>query len=390
MMEIQDDFLEFEHVMTNEEMFLDSLSEDELKEYLDDYYAGLEELEREKDEYYSFERESYTYEDKEGVTHTVPMNNIHVDTIGINAIPNDMDNFVEYLRNETRNPGGLFYGTRVKHNLFSKDNNKYLKGVGARGGIYLIFNKVVNSYSPYNVYLSINLTKFNNKNELKERVFEELFSHFDMDNKERWKLSRVDIAFTMFKDLSTYYLHKKGTQKYEIITRRKLNSTGRYEESTIEEEEVVETKYVGTRKNNPFYTRLYNKKRQFENKDKTFQLPKVFPHVYRLEVEIMNRGLPNWRDCLKNLTLKQPNYLSDDALTAQDKLKVAGLLADERLFSLINKKTARKYRDMIRDMKADDDIIPQLEKEFRYNYERVIDTVREWVGIDIDSLSKRP
>lgn len=45
---------------------------------------------------------------------------------------------------------------------------------------------------------------------------------------------------------------------------------------------------------------------------------------------------------------------------------------------------------MIRDMKADDDIIPQLEKEFRYNYERVIYTVREWVGIDIDSLVKRP
>lgn len=388
-MEVQDDYLEFEHVMTNEEMFLDSLSEEELNEYLDDYYTSLEEFERQKDEYYSFQRESYNYVNNEGITQTVPMNYIHVDTIGVNAIPKDMNKFIDYLKNETRYPGGLFYGTGVKHNLFSENNDKFLEGVGARGGIYLIFKKVVNSYSPYNVYLSINPTKFNNKTELKERVLDEFFKHFERGNKERWKLSRVDIAFTIFKDLSTYYLHKKGTQKYEIITRRKLNSTGIYEESTIEEKEVIETRYVGRRKNNPFYTRLYNKKRQFENRNKTVQPPEIFPHIYRLEVEIMNRGLLNWRDCLKNLTLKKPNYLADDALTAQDKLKVAGLLADERLFSLINKKTARKYRDIIRDMKSDDDIIPQLEKEFRYSHDTVTNTIKDWVGIDIDSLATK-
>ena len=52
-------------------------------------------------------------------------------------------------------------------------------------------------------------------------------------------------------------------------------------------------------------------------------------------------------------------------------------------------RVAYQVRNIISNMKADDDIIPQLEKEFRYNYERVIDTVREWVGIDIDSLPKK-
>lgn len=44
---------------------------------------------------------------------------------------------------------------------------------------------------------------------------------------------------------------------------------------------------------------------------------------------------------------------------------------------------------MIRDMKADDDIIPQIEKEFSYSHEAVTDTIKEWVGIDIDSLPKK-
>ena len=398
-MEIQDDYLEFEHFMSNEEMFLDTLSEEELHEYLDEYFASLEEFERQVDDYYSFEREMYTYLNEDGVTQTVPMNNIHVDTIGINAIPKDLDKFVEYLRNEIRRKGGLFSENQIKHNLYGDSSNKFLNGAGANGGIYLIFNKVLNFKTPYNVHLYINPTKFNNRIDLKERLFDEFFSHFDMTNQEKWKLSRVDIAFTIFKDLSTYYLHKKGTQKYDVISRRKFNSTGRYEESTIEEEEVeestieeeevIETQYVGTRKNNPFFTRLYNKNRQFKNRKKNVQLTAAFPNIYRLEIEIKGKGLLKWRECLKNLTLKQPNYLSDDTLTAQDKLKIAGLLSDERLFSIVNKKTELKYRNMIRNMKADDDIIPQLEKEFIQSYSRVANTIKEWVSIDINSLPKK-
>ena len=383
-MEDNNDHLDFEHVKSNEEVFLDTLSEEEFEEYLNDYYSSLERFEEQKNEYYSLEREVYEYVDEEGVNHVIPMNNMHVDTIGINAIPKNIDKFIDYLRNELISPEGLFYGNKVNHNLHSGSNNKYLKGSGANGGIYLIFNKVLTSKTPYNVHLSINLTKFNNRSELKKRIFEELFSYFDTNDEERWKLSRVDIAFTIFKDLSTYYLHKKGTQKYEIISRRKFNSFGKYEEN-----EVIETQYVGARKNNPFFTRLYNKKRQFENRNKSSKLPTVFPYIYRLEIEIKGQGLLNWRRCLTNLTLKQPNYFEDETLTAQDKLKIAGLLSDGRLFSLINEKTARKYRNIISNMKADDDIIPQLEKEFSYSHEAVTDTIKEWVGIDIDSLPKK-
>lgn len=110
----------------------------------------------------------------------------------------------------------------------------------------------------------------------------------------------------------------------------------------------------------------------------------MFPYISRLEIEIKKNGLKRWKDCLEKLTLKRPNYWDSEDLKPDEKLKISGFLADNRLFSIVSPNTRSKFRDKIAALENSDDIILQLEKGFRSSYNHIIETVENWTGINID------
>lgn len=67
-----------------------------------------------------------------------------------------------------------------------------------------------------------------------------------------------------------------------------------------------------------------------------------------------------------------------------EKIKIAGFLTDNRLFSLVSQNTRDKFRKKIDSLENSDDIINQLEKEFKMSHQSIINTVKEWTGQNID------
>lgn len=372
-------------VYLEEEEYLDSLSEEERQEYLEEYYADLEVFEQREKE--KLDIELYNYVSEDGEEYKIPMNIIGVDGIGLRANVKDMDKFINYLITGVTRRGKIFSHEKNRHNLCKDTPNKFFKGIGFYGAVWMEFYE--NPYrSDYNVTFTIFPRKLNTTPHLKEQVMDEFLNYFDKDT---WNIYRLDIDFTMFKDLSTYYFHKKYTQKFEVITRTKFASDSSVESVEIYDDpeifEDVETRYIGNRRSADFYIRLYNKKKLVEKNienDSNKKFPKAFPHLSRLEIEIKKEGLKRWKDCLENLTLKRPNYWDSNDLSTMEKIKIAGFLTDNRLFSLVSQNTRDKFRKMIDSLENSDDIINQLEKEFKMSHQSIINTVKEWTGQNID------
>lgn len=386
--------------VTNEMIYLESLSDEERESYLDTYYAELESFEEMKDKHYEeyynqhLKKEEYEYTSENGENEKIPMNIIGVDGIGIHANVKDLDGFIAYLKGGVTRSGKIFYHKDNRHNLFMKDGNKYFYGIAFYGSVWFRFNeKPFNNL--HNVSLVIYPRRFNTMPDIENLVKDIFFNYLD---KKSWELFRLDIDFTMFKDLSSYYFHKKGTQKFETITRTRYGSNGsvdRIEMYDSEDEvikEDVETRYIGNRRSAEFYIRLYNKRKQFEMRIKEKQLnngtkkkiPDVFPYISRLEIEIKKNGLNRWKECLEKLTLKRPNYWDSEDLKPDEKVKIAGFLADNRLFSTVSQNTRDKFRAKIAALQESDDIILKLEKEFKMSHKQIIDTVEKWTGKNID------
>lgn len=366
------------------QQYLDSLSEEGRKEYLDEYYSHLEFEQREKEK---LDRELYSYISEDGEQYKIPMNIIGVDGIGLRANVKDIDKFIDYVKKGTTRRGKIFHHKENRHNLFENSANKYFTGVGFYGAIWMQFYEKP-YYNNYEATFTIFPRKLNTTPLLKDQVMNEFLNYFDKDT---WNIYRLDIDFTMFKDLSTYYFHKKNTQKFEVITRTKYASDSSVESVEIYDEpesfEEVETRYIGNRRSADFYIRLYNKKKLVEKNIKNKpnkKFPNAFPHLSRLEIEVKKEGLKRWKDCLENLTLKRPNYWDSNDLSTMEKLKIAGFLADNRLFSLVSQNTRDKFRKKIDSLENSDDIINQLEKEFKMSHQSIINTVKEWTGQNID------
>lgn len=357
----------------NIELYEDDFTDDELTEFWTNYYNDLEEFERlrQKDD---LEQEIYTFiSQSDSKEHKIPMTYTKVDAIGIRAIPNDIDDFIKYLKLASTS---LFKHEKNKNYLMNQ-NSEYFHGIGFYGGVRLEFKRILRANNKYNVNLTIYPHHFYDKPQLLQQFKDEFLSHFDMNDADKWELSRLDIAFTMFKDLSEYYFHKKSTQSYESFYRVKQGSKGA---------KKLETAAVGSRGGSNFYYRMYDKMKQSgtkNNSNRLDEVAKTFPHIWRFEVEIKKGGLKKWRNCLQNCTLRRPNYLGDETLKPNEKVMIAGFLADNSLFSIVSRNTAHKYRNLISSMQTDDDMMPQLKIELKNHESRIIDTVKKWVNIDI-------
>lgn len=386
--------------MSNEMIYLETLSDDDKAEYLAEYYASLEALEEMKEKYYEeyyqkyLERQLFTYTSTDGKVYDIPKHIVGIDGIGIHANVKDMDGFITYLKKGSTRSGKIFFHKNNKHNLNMQGRNKYFNGIAFYGGMWIQFYE--KPYDDgYNLSFVIYPKAFNNTPELEKQVKDVFLNFLDKSN---WKIFRLDIDFTIFKDLSTYYFHKKGTQKFEIITRTRYGSDGSinnvelYDNESEVIKEDVETRYIGNRRSAEFYVRLYNKKKQYEmrlkqknlNHGTNKKIPDIFPYISRLEIEIKKNGLKRWKDCLEKLTLKHPNYWDSDDLTSNEKVKIAGFLADNRLFSIVSQNTRDKFRSKIAALENSDDIIKQLEEKFKISHNHIIETVMDWTGINID------
>ena len=180
-------------------------------------------------------------------------------------------------------------------------------------------------------------------------------------------LTRIDIAFDIPCDLSTYYFYLQGIRKQAMH----LDGRGK-----------LETHYLGTR-NSDRYVRLYNKKLELmQNHGK----PIESEHLWRLEIQLSNDWVNKWEQCLSGLSLMIPDC---DLLEGDDYFYIPELIKNPQSWDKLSDYKRKKYRKSIKEMPSNSNLLPILSQalvEYKSQLELVI---RDYSNLGNDELFSR-
>lgn len=176
-------------------------------------------------------------------------------------------------------------------------------------------------------------------------------------------VTRLDIAFDCDFDLSLFDYEFKHALKKHVITGR----NGK-----------VETIYFGSRNSNNYY-RIYNKKEELKEQQGIIIDE---PILWRYEIEMKNAdfieqvidsGLSIFDD-------KRIIQYSSDTLSVNDKVMIAGLLAEPDLMGELTKYARTKYRKMMKSLQGND-ITFLFKAELDKKKPELIGQINSWRGI---------
>lgn len=182
-------------------------------------------------------------------------------------------------------------------------------------------------------------------------VINRIFTKFDDK-----RISRIDIAFDMYRDLSSYRFVNRNTK-----TSMFFGQSGK-----------VETQYYGSSGSNR-QVRLYNKKQ--EMLDKSGEVIDD-DHLWRFEVQLRHRNVDDWRNMLKNISMVKDDF---DTLKIQERAMVHYLMSDPGGYDELSKNARTKYRKLIND-KTTSNLTAQLQAALNDGAEdKLAKIINSWV-----------
>lgn len=194
----------------------------------------------------------------------------------------------------------------------------------------------------------------NNLTELsRDWVLDKVLAKVDDGSK---KISRMDVAFDMKRDLSFYRFVNRNTK-----TSMFFGQSGE-----------VETLYYGS-SGSPRQVRLYDKKREMlDNQGVTIDEK----HYWRFEVQLRHKYVDNWRDMLKNISMVKNDF---DDLKVQERAMVMYLMENPSGYKELSKNARTKYRKLI-NAKSTSNLTAQLQAALNDGAEKKLsDMINSWV-----------
>lgn len=185
-----------------------------------------------------------------------------------------------------------------------------------------------------------------------EWLFGRIFSKLEQGSK---KISRIDIAFDTYKDLSQYRFVPRGT-KTSLYYGVKGD---------------VETLYHGS-STSERQCRLYNKKQQLRD---VFGVNVEEEHYWRFEIQLRHKRVEKWREMLHNVSMVKMDF---GDVTFVERCVLESLVRDSSGFDELSKNSRTKYKKLLEE-KTTSNLTAQMQAVLNSIEDELAERINYWV-----------